>query len=303
VAASRILSETSGLEPSQEDGSTGDDEVYLTLRFGYALFLSTSPTYPPYAFVRLQDAAVREISEKDRQLVLGGKLRKLWRQDINNQGMHQASSRDASPRSTGRTDHSSTSMGSEQPLSPSARGLAPPFGADIRKPLPLCFLLADGRFQPFEAVWLELHFKTGEDFQMWHDELKLGTEKYLDTRIYGPKGPGAVMISGTGLQPPPLPAEEEPDPSSPTLDMHQLRAQIREQERQMRGPRLGDRSPIGAGARDREDPGCTMPVPHASSVICPPQPSDLSGPDMHQPIVDLAEEEEPDSWEPPRPPG
>merc|ERR1712079_505094 len=38
-------------------------------------------------------------------------------------------------------------------------------------PLPLCFLLADGRFQQFEALWLELQFNTDEELELWTREL------------------------------------------------------------------------------------------------------------------------------------
>merc|ERR1712224_543186 len=33
--------------------------------------------------------------------------------------------------------------------------------------LPICFLLADGRFQPFEALRLELQFDTEEELRVW----------------------------------------------------------------------------------------------------------------------------------------
>jgi len=42
-----------------------------------------------------------------------------------------------------------------------------PFGDGGRLPLQLCFLLADGRFQLFEAVWLQLQFPNDEDLQHW----------------------------------------------------------------------------------------------------------------------------------------
>merc|ERR1711953_1473599 len=37
--------------------------------------------------------------------------------------------------------------------------------------LPLCFLLADGRFQPFEAVRLELQFEADDELRTWALEL------------------------------------------------------------------------------------------------------------------------------------
>ncbi|CAE7255009.1 MET3 [Symbiodinium natans] len=44
---------------------------------------------------------------------------------------------------------------------------AGPFGDSAREPLRLCFLLADGRFQLFEALWLELQLTSEEEMQMW----------------------------------------------------------------------------------------------------------------------------------------
>merc|ERR1712008_283817 len=44
-------------------------------------------------------------------------------------------------------------------------------GDDARKPLLICFLLADGRFVPFEPLRLELEFKTSANLERWRAEL------------------------------------------------------------------------------------------------------------------------------------
>lgn len=110
----------------------GEEAVWLSLQSDLVLFLSTTPDdAAPYAFVRLQDAVLREVSRAHQHLILAGRLK------------------------TPRT-------GAAGPVEPIL-----PFGDDGRHPLTLCFLLADGRFQPFEALWLELAFKTQDEVELW----------------------------------------------------------------------------------------------------------------------------------------
>merc|ERR1712008_514366 len=45
-----------------------------------------------------------------------------------------------------------------------------PFGDPARLPLQVCFLLPDGRFQAFVALWLELEFGCNEDLDSWERE-------------------------------------------------------------------------------------------------------------------------------------
>mmetsp|Transcript_34809 Transcript_34809/g.100028 ORF Transcript_34809/g.100028 Transcript_34809/m.100028 type:complete len:789 (-) Transcript_34809:74-2440(-) len=115
----------------------GAEAVWLTLRCSLILFLATSPCdAAPYAFMRLTDAVLRDVDRSSRQLVLAGRLRRLG------------------PSSK-----------------PNAEGAAleawTPFGDIARHPLELCFLLRDGRFQSFAALWLELRFGTDEDLELW----------------------------------------------------------------------------------------------------------------------------------------
>eukprot|EP00929_Paragymnodinium_shiwhaense_P032421 TRINITY_DN17962_c0_g1_i1.p1 TRINITY_DN17962_c0_g1~~TRINITY_DN17962_c0_g1_i1.p1 ORF type:complete len:802 (-),score=132.15 TRINITY_DN17962_c0_g1_i1:128-2533(-) len=244
-----ILSETSGMERERQEAAGHEEPVYLTLRFSYILFLAASPTEAPYAFVRLQDAAFRDENAADNQIVLGGKLRRTFK--------------------TGRPegDTEKSAAGGSSARAP------PPFGESLRRPLPLCFLLADGRYQPFEAVWLELHFKSSEDFVNWRTELKgLCEEK---SGSIGPKGPGAAMSGGGTLRPPSLPAEMQevkcPDPGL-----------------MMRSQRDND-----AEGLDR--------------LECPRQPeTDLSASfSRRQPRVPAAHvlDDDPEPWEGPRPAG
>lgn len=120
------------------------------------LFFATAPSdVAPYAFIRLQDAAVRDVDPGDRRLVLGGKRK--------------------------ATEGEVTSLDASDPM-PVASGQ--PFG-DPRMPLTLCFILADGRYQPFDALWLELEFSTDEDLQAWQERLECACNPPSSTK--GPR--------------------------------------------------------------------------------------------------------------------
>ena len=50
------------------------ESVWLTLRFQLVLFLSTSPSdVAPYAFLRLENAVLREVDRESRHLILAGR--------------------------------------------------------------------------------------------------------------------------------------------------------------------------------------------------------------------------------------
>lgn len=155
-----IMSESSSAfnqpQPSLAQRPKADDEgsgeaVWLSLRFSFLLFLSASPSDPaPYAYVRLQDAVLRDINHQTRQIVLVGSING----SVNRQG----------------AVHEGEDVEKYVLARPLGNGAAP-LNDPARLPLPLCFLLADGRFQPFEAQFLELRFHTDEDLDMWAREL------------------------------------------------------------------------------------------------------------------------------------
>jgi len=156
-----ILSETSSAIPHQSymPGGTpagqtrslsrpqpvdeGGELVWLSLRFSALLFLSSGPVEgAPYAFIRMQDAVIRDVNDQNRHLILAGK-----------------------PKSGSKAENSS---GAPKDMAGGAAVLSRlPFGDSARLPLPLCFLLADGCFQQFEALWLELQFNTDEELELW----------------------------------------------------------------------------------------------------------------------------------------
>ena len=131
-----IMSENLGMSltlgvPNAAQAATEGEAVFLNLRFNLFLFLSSdSAEDSPYAFIKLQDCVLREVSKHNRSLILAGRPR------------------DAVVRKEGAP------LVIRQPA---------PLGDGNRMPLRLCFLLADGRFQLFEAAWLELQFATDED--------------------------------------------------------------------------------------------------------------------------------------------
>jgi hypothetical protein len=145
-----ILSETSGpLGAQAQPQAPGQGEVvWLSLRFSFILLLATSPDDTPYAFIRLQDAALQEVRPSYRQLVLSGRCESVK-------------------------------------------------GADQRLPLQLCFILADGRFQPFEALWFELELKSNEEFETWSQELGVACGEDQHSKA-AQRGPGAQLHAAVG---------------------------------------------------------------------------------------------------------
>jgi len=131
------------------------EPVWLTLRFQLVLFLSTSPSdIAPYAFLRLEDAVLREVDRESRHLILAGRPKAKV------------------PEATEVGDKDDE--GRTGSLGCSATGkyvTSSPFGDPARFPLQICFLLPDGRFQAFAALWLELEFGCDEDLDRWEQEL------------------------------------------------------------------------------------------------------------------------------------
>mmetsp|Transcript_2552 Transcript_2552/g.7586 ORF Transcript_2552/g.7586 Transcript_2552/m.7586 type:complete len:749 (-) Transcript_2552:50-2296(-) len=151
------------------------EAVWLSLRMSLFLFLSTSPTdAAPYAFVRLQDAVVRDVNRRGRSVVLAGRPR--------------------------------VQLGEERP--------AVPAGDLHRQPLPLCFLLADGRFQPFEAQWLELQFSSDEELEHWAREVAVACNSVdVSKRRAG----GVTSAAG-----PSFPSMSGPPPQQPSAEVEPL---------------------------------------------------------------------------------
>lgn len=200
----------------------GGEAVWLTLQYSLFLFLWASPSEPaPYAFIRLQDAVLRDVDYTAQHLVLAG--RPKGRAELEKEA----------------EDFAKRSSGEDGPLDPHSQTASRPlpFG-DPRLPLPLCFLLADGRFQPFEALWLEIQFNIDEDLETWARELgaacdgldlqemakRDGTSK--DGSATNGKGNSGVTTDNKGIMGPkgrgntraptaPLPGS--PPPSPPVL--------------------------------------------------------------------------------------
>jgi len=133
------------------------EPVWLTMRFEMVLFLSTSPTdVAPYAFLRLEDTVLRDVDRESRHLILAGKPK----------------AKDPEAPEVGDKDNEggSASLGCSA-SSQNTMGWRSPFGDPARLPLQICFLLSDGRFQAFAALWLELEFGSDEDLDSWEREL------------------------------------------------------------------------------------------------------------------------------------
>jgi len=137
----------------RQAGNTAGEAVWLSLHSWLFLFLSSSPDdLAPYAFIRLQDAVLRDVDHATFHFVLGGRLKDP-----------AVSTEDTSCGGAG------SSSGSKKGKSP-ARITSLPFG-DPQLALPLCFLLADGRFQLFEALWLEIQLGSAEELEAWAVQL------------------------------------------------------------------------------------------------------------------------------------
>lgn len=181
-----------------------DDEgeaVWLSLRFSSLLLLSTGPgRAAPYAFVRLRDATIREVDRFSRHIILAGRP-KTWGRPVekNCRGIH-------SPIDDDMETEMETESGGDQ--SPPSFG---PFGETPRLPLVLCFLLPDGRFQSFKALWLELIFKTDVDLEMWARELDSACQvQQLELKAASHSGP-TTLVGPINLSP----APKMPEPSTP----------------------------------------------------------------------------------------
>lgn len=120
-----------------------DQVIYMMLSSPpLFLFFATSPAdVAPYAFIRLQDADVQDADPSDRRLILAGRKREM-------EGEVTSLDEEPLPTSTSRR----------------------PFG-DARMPLTVCFILADGRFQPLDALWLELQLPSEEEALAWQQRI------------------------------------------------------------------------------------------------------------------------------------
>lgn len=208
------LSASAGIVPAVVD--RGGEAVWLTLRYSMFLFLSSGPgDAAPYAFIRLQDAVLRDVDYTAHCLVLAGRPKAAGvgkentSTSIDGGGVSRENTASGPGSAKSQTDAKvSTSRASFQP-----------FG-DTRLPLPLCFLLADGRFQPFDALWLEIQFNSDEDLESWARELGAACdgldlqEKEQQSRVggkfTGPKGRGATRA-------PTVPLPGSPPPSPPVM--------------------------------------------------------------------------------------
>jgi len=155
-----VVSEVSGIlatqgrvsaVPASEIPAEGEP-VFLSLRNACILLLSANTTSAPYAFLRMQDADILDVRRGQRQLVLAGRSRDAETVADGNRG--ECTRHVCAPGYpvTRQADFSSA-------------------GVAARKPLPMCFLLADGRFESFDANWLELQFETDESLVQWSQEL------------------------------------------------------------------------------------------------------------------------------------
>jgi len=197
----------------QGPSATTDDgeAVWLSLRLSLFLFLATSPTDAvPYACVRLQDAVLRDVNRQNRHLILAGK-----------------------PRTESKPGDR-LSVGPRPGM---------PFGDATRMPLPLCFLLADGRFQPFEALWLELQFNSDEELELWARELGVacGIGGGQDELRKGPRtmdsseADHGADVSGSSTTGPSLPRMLGSTPMRPTTPHAEPPVSMHEEE--VEGPR------------------------------------------------------------------
>lgn len=86
---------------------------------------------------------------------------------------------------------------------------APGSGSRLQHPLPLCFLLADGRFQPFEALCLELLFSNEEEAELWARELGVACERCEPSSVsaggnWRPPGEMGTLDGGASPEAPPF---------------------------------------------------------------------------------------------------
>jgi len=199
------------VQPARQVDAAGE-AVWLTLRYGLFLFLSASPTEPaPYAFIRLQDAVLRDVDYSAQHLVLAGRPK----------GAFGARSNTATSDGVGREGTGSSAASSKTALDANGTASRPlPFG-DPRLPLPLCFLLADGRFQPFEALWLEIQFNSDEELETWARELGAACDcldlQEKEQQARDGMKTGIMTGKGTTTRAPTVPLASSPPPSPPVL--------------------------------------------------------------------------------------
>jgi hypothetical protein len=203
---------SSGILQNSRSGEVAGESVWLSLRHSLFLFLSSCPSDPaPYAFIRLQDAVLRDVDYTHLHLILAGKLKCRAESGVADEGNNP----DPTLQGPGRENTASKNLAEMN----NATSRQLPFG-DPRLPLPLCFLLADGRFQPFDALWLEIQFETKDELDMWVRELGVACDG-LDAqdkeqqakaggKFTGPKGHGATRA-------PTVPLPGSPPPSPPVL--------------------------------------------------------------------------------------
>lgn len=210
------------VQPASRAMDGQGEAVWLTLRYSLFLFLSTSPyDAAPYAFIRLQDAVLRDVDYVSQHLVLAGRPKGR----LDTTGGYGRENTENTAASRENTGASATRNMAEFGAAAGTASRPLPFG-DPRLPLPLCFLLADGRFQPFEALWLEIQFNSDEDLETWArelgaacDGLDLQEKEQLARsqagaqaggKFDGPKGRG-------GTRAPTVPLPGSPPPSPPVL--------------------------------------------------------------------------------------
>lgn len=240
-----------GLVQRSQVVETGE-VVWLTLSRSLFIFLSKSAEdASPYAFVRLQDAVVRDIDYGARRLVMAGKLRDMDGEVTN---------------ADGDTPHH---LQQDEKMSN-----ASPFG-DPRLPLSLCFLLADGRFQLFDALWLELQFSCDEDLVKWSKALGVACqmpppppEASRDSEVpdehtaYAPSRWRRLDMNSR-----PQPCEEQP--ATPAQRPGHSRMRSRDK------PPIPIRQPLHQGLPHPEDMSRAVPeTPTPSGLPSTPFPSD-----------------------------
>ena len=187
-------------------GGEEAEPVWLTLRFELVLFLSTSPSdVAPYAFLRLEDAVLREVDRESRHLILAGRPKAKVPEAT------EVGDKDDEGR-TGALGCSATGR----------YAMSSPFGDPARCPLQICFLLSDGRFQAFAALWLELEFGCDEDLDNWEREItqacassnyveeEVGASSVTDGGMTASSSPVRMAVPGSPASKP-----RTPRPSSP----------------------------------------------------------------------------------------
>mmetsp|Transcript_117195 Transcript_117195/g.233529 ORF Transcript_117195/g.233529 Transcript_117195/m.233529 type:complete len:721 (-) Transcript_117195:106-2268(-) len=189
-------------------GGEEAEPVWLTLRFELVLFLSTSPSdVAPYAFLRLEDAVLREVDRESRHLILAGRPKAKVPE---------------TPEALDKDDEGRSGALGCSATGNNAMSWHSPFGDPARLPLQICFLLPDGRFQAFAALWLELEFGCDEDLDNWEREItqacasanyveeEVGASSVTDGGMTASSSPVRMAVPGSPASKP-----RTPRPSSP----------------------------------------------------------------------------------------